>query len=695
MTRRQSLRWVLAGFFLALAVPATILVKQAYSQLQWQAFHQRRVQATELAERIDARFSALIAGEAERAFSDYQFLVVAGDASANFVQRSPLSGYPVHPAIAGLVGYFQVDDKGQFSTPILPGPDIRAAEYGVPERELKERKALARQLRTILQQNRLAATPVATGKTSAANPPEESPAESALPRLASVAKEAAEQTPGAFVASRKNAALAGRKDSLISPATEMFKRLAEGEVPAEPLPERDLADRLGRVEDLKLEQRFESKLKQDHAKQAPPALKRLRRQSAPRKERSLLPKDLPASLALAQPAVDKDARISVFESEVDPFEFSRLESGHFVLFRRAWHDGKRYIQGAIIQREPFLQQVIRPLYQRTALSAVSKLLVAFRGDVLAAFNATDAGDQVAAGTRFAGELLYQARLTAPLQDLQLIFSITRLPVGPAARVIDWAAATLLLVLLSGFGLMYRLATGQIALARQQQDFVSAVSHELKTPITAIRMYGEMLREGWADEDKKKTYYDFIFHESERLSRLVGNVLQLSRMTRNEVGPKLEPVPLAELMAGLRATAAAQTQPAGFELSVRTDAGMEESLVEVDRDFFTQIIINLIDNAIKFSARAQRKRIEVHCQSQGGAEIQIAVRDYGPGISRAQMKKIFRLFYRAEDELTRETVGTGIGLALVERLTRAMGGRVDVANAEPGAVFTVVLSLAVA
>ena len=89
--------------------------------------------------------------------------------------------------------------------------------------------------------------------------------------------------------------------------------------------------------------------------------------------------------------------------------------------------------------------------------------------------------------------------------------------------------------------MYRLGVKQIRLTRQQQDFVSAVSHELKTPLTSIRMYGEILREGWADEEKKKTYYAYIHDESERLSRLISNVLQLARMTRNELRIDLKPV----------------------------------------------------------------------------------------------------------------------------------------------------------
>ena len=96
----------------------------------------------------------------------------------------------------------------------------------------------------------------------------------------------------------------------------------------------------------------------------------------------------------------------------------------------------------------------------------------------------------------------------------------------------------------------------------------------------------------------------------------------------------------------------------------------------------------MDNAIKFSASAEQKIIDIGCQRLRDGSVQFSVRDYGPGVPADQMKKIFKLFYRSESELTRETVGTGIGLALVHQLARAMGGQVDVVNREPGAEFRV-------
>jgi signal transduction histidine kinase len=242
------------------------------------------------------------------------------------------------------------------------------------------------------------------------------------------------------------------------------------------------------------------------------------------------------------------------------------------------------------------------------------------------------------------------------------------------------------VLCGGFYMMYRLGAGQIDLTRQQQDFVSAVSHELKTPLTSIRMYGEILREGWASDEKKKLYYDYIFEESERLSRLIANVLQLARMTRNHTRVETRPLAVAELMDGIRSRVSAQVARARFDLNMHCDPEAGRTTIQVDPDGFLQIFINLVDNAIKFSATAQQKVIDIGCERLRDGRVQFGVRDYGPGVPGDQMKKIFRLFYRSESELTRETVGTGIGLALVHQLARAMDAQVDVVNREPGAEF---------
>ena len=319
---------------------------------------------------------------------------------------------------------------------------------------------------------------------------------------------------------------------------------------------------------------------------------------------------------------------------------------------------------------------------------MSDLTVAYRGNVMATLRTQTDRSYLESSQEPSGELLYQTRLSAPLAELELIFSIKRLPAGPGGVLLGWVSLILTLVLCGGIYLMYRLGLSQLELVQKQQDFVSAVSHELKTPLTSIRMYGEMLLAGWADEDKKQGYYEFIYHESERLSRLIANVLQLAHMTRNEPQFDLKPVAVAELVDLVQSKIASQLQRAGFELEIGEEDVPGDAEVLVDADAFTQIFINLADNAIKFSARAEKKLIQLQCSVQKDGAMLFTVRDYGPGIPPGQLRKIFTMFYRSENELTRETVGTGIGLALVHQLVGAMNGKVDVRNRDPGAEFRV-------
>jgi signal transduction histidine kinase len=476
------------------------------------------------------------------------------------------------------------------------------------------------------------------------------------------------------------------------PAQAAFDQL--NRAPARRLAQKKQADSaLGRVEDLKLEYRYQQAVPMAEAlRQAPAEKAKALDKRSLRKERGVLPEseamptDQPAP---ALSAAKRDMRIRTFESEIDGFDFSLLDSGHLVLFRKVWRDGQRFVQGALIDQQVFFQGVIRAAFHETALSLMSDLVVAYQGDVLAVFSGKTSRGYSSSAEDLRGELLHRVRFSAPLSNLELIFSINRLPPGPGANVINWLAAILLLVLCSGFFALYRLGVKQIELARQQQDFVSAVSHELKTPLTSIRMYGEMLREGWATEDKRKTYYDYIHDESERLSRLISNVLQLARLTRNDLRLELKPVTVAELMDGIGSKVSSQIQRAGFELNLQCEEKARRAVIRVDVDSFSQIIINLVDNALKFSAAAEQRLIDITCQDPREGEILFTVRDYGPGIAKDQMKKIFKLFYRAENELTRETIGTGIGLALVSQLTQAMDASVDVVNKTPGAEFRIV------
>jgi signal transduction histidine kinase len=346
----------------------------------------------------------------------------------------------------------------------------------------------------------------------------------------------------------------------------------------------------------------------------------------------------------------------------------------------------------LIERDAFMRSAVDSYFLGSVTAGMSDLLVAWEDDLIHSGNGDDPA-RYASGLQSPTPLLYRSRLSSPLDGLELIYRIRHLPPAPGASVLGWLTAVIAVVFCGGFVALYRLGAGQIELARQQQDFVSAVSHELKTPLTSIRMYGEMLKEGWADPAKRQQYYEYIHEESERLTRLITNVLQLASITRNKPKLDIETVEVGRLMQDVEDRIADQVRHAGFELRVHRDPQAEVATVEVDPDCFVQIVLNLVDNAIKFSMRAETRAIELSSRPAPNGGVRFSVRDFGPGIPANQMKKIFRLFYRAGNELTRQTVGTGIGLAIVHELSHAMGGKVDVANRDPGAEFTVALPAA--
>jgi signal transduction histidine kinase len=677
----RALKLVLAVFFLALAVPAGALIAQAYSQLKWQAFRSAQVAAEELAARIDAALRAAVAVEDARSFGAYSFLVVEGDAAANFVQRSPLSAFPVDSAVPGVLGWFQVDAAGNLTTPLLP-EGVAAADYGITPAEQAARAERVAQLRELLARNQLvrpAREETAALAADAAAPPESERARS-LQSAAPAAPPAASSAQAGFdrlaaEATRKLAAAASetaspRADGAAAPrdnAAPAAAELRESDVPAE----------FGFTQPFGFDEPFgfnESPLAEQERQK--------------RVEQALVAE--PARNDASADALDANApkaevAVRTFASEIDPLEVGALDTGHLVLFRNVWREGQRYVQGALIDAGVFIAAAIERPYRSSSVGSASHLEVAFQGRLLNEIKTTDSYVPPESSRELAGDVLHRARLSPPFGDLELTFLVDALPAAPGTSLLAWVAVTLAAVLCAGFFLMYRFGAGQMRLARQQQDFVSAVSHELKTPLTSIRMYGEMLKAGWADEAKRQTYYEYIHGESERLSRLIENVLQLARLTRNTQRFDLRSVAVAELLDVVRSKVATQVERAGFTLAVRNETPAGTAVV-VDIDCAAQVFINLVDNALKFAAAAAVKTVEIAARRGADGSVLITVRDHGPGVPKAQMKKIFELFYRPENELTRETVGTGIGLALVRQLAAGMGARVDVRNCEPGAEF---------
>jgi signal transduction histidine kinase len=234
----------------------------------------------------------------------------------------------------------------------------------------------------------------------------------------------------------------------------------------------------------------------------------------------------------------------------------------------------------------------------------------------------------------------------------------------------WLAA---LIALSAVGLG---GWSLLALAERRIRFVSAVTHELRTPLTTQRLYLDMLTSGMVQDEQQKTeYLQTLHNETERLNRLVGIVLDFSRLEKQRPKLDLTRVIPAELLETVRANWEGRCASAGKELVL--DNQLAESLMlRTDVKLVEQILGNLVDNACKYSQEATDKRIWLRAR-QDGQRIVLEVEDRGPGVPPSERRTIFRAFRRGTGTGTETTGGVGLGLALAQRWAHLLGGKLSV------------------
>lgn len=257
---------------------------------------------------------------------------------------------------------------------------------------------------------------------------------------------------------------------------------------------------------------------------------------------------------------------------------------------------------------------------------------------------------------------------------------------------NWYFSIITIVLLAvalGLASLWRNARAHLKLAQKKDDFISAVSHELRAPLTSIRMYAEMLEKNWVkSEDKRAEYYTNMRQESERLSRLIENVLDFSRIQRGRKKYTFTAGDINQCITGVVEMMKPYAAQNGF--TIKTDF-KHTGQTTFDSDAVTQIVVNLLDNAIKYARNAADKTITIRTKTNDAFTL-IEVEDHGPGVPHRQRKKIFEEFYRTEAESTRETAGTGLGLALVKKFAEAHNGFVEILTAKPsGSIFRVTLA----
>lgn len=244
-----------------------------------------------------------------------------------------------------------------------------------------------------------------------------------------------------------------------------------------------------------------------------------------------------------------------------------------------------------------------------------------------------------------------------------------------------------LVIIVGALFVYRLINREMELVAMKSDFVSNVSHELRTPLALIRMFAETLEmKRVRTERKKMEYYSIILNETERLTRLINNILNFSRMESNTRTYHFRPVELNELIASVLKIYSYRFEQLGFTVETSFDKSLPTILA--DEEAVAEALHNLIDNAVKYSG--ERKRIRI-TTAAAEASMRISVEDHGIGIAQEHHKKIFEKFYRVSQGLVHTAKGSGLGLALVHHIVQAHHGTITI-HSEPGKGSTFTISL---
>jgi signal transduction histidine kinase len=350
-----------------------------------------------------------------------------------------------------------------------------------------------------------------------------------------------------------------------------------------------------------------------------------------------------------------------------------------------WRRQADRILVAEINRARFLAELVGALPETDTLAPeLAQGRVALRdatGGLIYQWGSFEAGD---------GSLVASLAPRSPLRAWSLEYH------APAAAFGSAVAGGFLISLLAGLALLGASVIGLATYLHREQSresreaarrvsFVNQVSHELKTPLTSIRMYAELLEQGLDEQDEpSRRRLAVIVSESQRLSRLIANVLTFGRSQRGALQLHPRPGVVDEALRGVleRLRPALEAQ----EIDVVFEPGAGQP-VWFDSDLLEQIVGNLVSNVEKYAAAGKRLEVE---SRQSGAQVEVTVADWGPGVSPRDETRVFEPFYRVSNALTDGVSGTGIGLTISRELARLHGGDLVLEPGERGARFRLTL-----
>lgn len=253
-----------------------------------------------------------------------------------------------------------------------------------------------------------------------------------------------------------------------------------------------------------------------------------------------------------------------------------------------------------------------------------------------------------------------------------------------------ATVFVLVLLLCGIALTVRATDREARLAQAKANFVANVSHELKTPLSLLSLFSEILELGRVkNEEKRLEYYRVMRHESQRLNKVIDNILDFSKIEAGRKTYNFADGDMAEVIENVLSSYRYQITNSGFQ--IETNVKPDLPPVSIDREAMAQAISNLLDNAMKYSRDVKQLSITT---DRRGSDLSVEIADRGIGIPRADQAKIFEKFYRVGNGLVHDVKGSGLGLSLVKHIIEAHKGTISVeSDVGKGSRFTILLPLA--
>ena len=645
----KRLKLLIVIFSLTLSIPLAYFVVRTYRGLEQEEVATLRFFADTLFDKMEGALAEMVKKEEGRAIDEFNYEVFPSDrqTDAGKPQPSPLSRLPRENYV---LGYFQNNPDGSFQTPLMAG----AAKVSP---DLADRIEALKRANEIFNRKRVTVT------------------DRVQPRPAEIVAEEEIKQKSGFADKYIDSSSALRSKSYLGQKEKRLENITSSQ--AANIAKQEQPQAMGSSSDVV---ESESDREDQHIAKDQAA----GRVSTPKKRISRKI-NLEAAFEAAPPVAVVDADESEgFQVEVAPLQAVFLNDAQIFIFRRIMINRQIYRQGFVLSINAFLEHLTQTYFLTQPMARFTglRLSVVDQGREAAAVETAPYSKN--------SDFILNRGFPSPFSFLKATLACSQIPKSAGRRTLNIMLIVLAVIVLIGLFGIYQSARAIEDLSERRSQFVSSVTHELKTPLTNIRMYIEMLEQGIAKSpDREQEYFRILDSEGARLSRLINNVLEMSKLERNQRHLNLQTGSLEEVVAEVETVMAEKLKQDGFSLIVQLG---DIPPFKYDREVMIQVLINLIENSMKFGKNASEHDIHIRTRREG-SYVKIMVSDTGPGIPRQALKKIFNDFYRVENSLTRTTRGTGIGLALVKKFVQLMGGTVTAANnSGPGCTLTISLPL---